>query len=78
MVGVLQFGDRYICLFVPAADAVNMIGHLSKHPVAGEDKLLASEHAASNLLSLAAQIALEVTFIIGLIALPLYTWETIC
>ncbi|KAG7225781.1 hypothetical protein INR49_014432, partial [Caranx melampygus] len=42
-----------------AAEAVTMIGHLSKRPVAREDKLLASEHAASNLLTLAAQIALE-------------------
>ncbi|XP_022616073.1 testis-expressed protein 11 [Seriola dumerili] len=42
-----------------AADAVNMIGLLSKCPVACEDRLLVSENAASNLLSLAAQIALE-------------------
>lgn len=33
---------------------------LAKSPVASEDRLLVSENAASNLLSLAAQIALEV------------------
>uniref|UniRef100_A0A3B4YEZ3 Protein ZIP4 homolog n=1 Tax=Seriola lalandi dorsalis TaxID=1841481 RepID=A0A3B4YEZ3_SERLL len=44
---------------VKKADAVNMIGLLSKCPVACEDRLLVSENAASNLLSLAAQIALE-------------------
>lgn len=37
------------------------MGLLSKSPVASEDRLLVSENAASNLLSLAAQIALEVT-----------------
>lgn len=36
------------------------MGLQSKNPVAGEDGLLASDNAASNLLSLAAQIALEV------------------
>lgn len=44
-----------------------MMGHLSKSPVASEDKLLVSGNAASNLLSLAAQIALEVGLITGLI-----------
>lgn len=67
MVIVLQFSDCHICLFMLAAEAVTTIGHLYKCPVACEDKLLVSEHAASNLLCLAAQIALEVTIIIGLI-----------
>lgn len=44
------------------------MGRLSKNPVACEDILLVSVDAASNLLSLAAQIALEVEFITGLIA----------
>lgn len=38
------------------------MGHLSKAPVSREDRLLVSETAASHLLKLAAQIALEVTF----------------
>ncbi|XP_018515719.1 testis-expressed protein 11 isoform X2 [Lates calcarifer] len=42
-----------------AAEAVNAMGLLTKCPVASEDRLLVSENAASNLLSLAAQIALE-------------------
>ncbi|XP_029917570.1 testis-expressed protein 11 isoform X2 [Myripristis murdjan] len=43
-----------------AAEAVNTMGLLAKKsPVSNEDKLLVSENAASNLLSLAAQIALE-------------------
>ncbi|XP_054453956.1 testis-expressed protein 11 [Anoplopoma fimbria] len=42
-----------------AAEAVNAMGLLSRSPVASEDGLLVSENAASNLLSLAAQIALE-------------------
>ncbi|XP_051277031.1 testis-expressed protein 11 isoform X1 [Dicentrarchus labrax] len=42
-----------------AAEAVNAMGLLSKSPVANEDRLLVSENAASNLLRLAAQIALE-------------------
>uniref|UniRef100_A0A8D3B093 Protein ZIP4 homolog n=1 Tax=Scophthalmus maximus TaxID=52904 RepID=A0A8D3B093_SCOMX len=42
-----------------AAEAVSAMGQLSRCPVAHEDKLLVSENAASNLLSLAAQIALE-------------------
>ncbi|KAI3351644.1 hypothetical protein L3Q82_020470 [Scortum barcoo] len=42
-----------------AAEAVNAMGLLSKSPVASEDRLLVSKSAASNLLSLAAQIALE-------------------
>ncbi|XP_031158807.1 testis-expressed protein 11 isoform X1 [Sander lucioperca] len=42
-----------------AAEAVNAMGLLSKSRVASEDGLLVSENAASNLLSLAAQIALE-------------------
>ncbi|KAM8733021.1 testis-expressed protein 11 [Acanthopagrus schlegelii] len=42
-----------------AADAVNAMGRLSKSPVGDEDGLLVSENAASNLLRLAAQIALE-------------------
>lgn len=43
------------------------MGLLSKSPVASEDGLLVSENAASNLLSLAAQIALEVGPITGLV-----------
>ncbi|XP_029296768.1 testis-expressed protein 11 [Cottoperca gobio] len=42
-----------------AAEAVNAMGHLYKSPVTSQDGLLVSENAASNLLSLAAQIALE-------------------
>ncbi|KAM4621900.1 testis-expressed protein 11 [Polymixia lowei] len=42
-----------------AAEAVTAMGLLAKGPVTSEDKLLVSENAASNLLSLAAQIALE-------------------
>ncbi|XP_075337763.1 testis-expressed protein 11 isoform X2 [Odontesthes bonariensis] len=42
-----------------AAEALNVMGLLSKGPVSSEDKLLLSENAASVLLSLAAQIALE-------------------
>ncbi|KAM9356520.1 testis-expressed protein 11 [Symphorus nematophorus] len=42
-----------------AAEAVIAMGLLSKSPVASEDRLLLSENAASNLLSLAAQIALQ-------------------
>ncbi|XP_034399155.1 testis-expressed protein 11 [Cyclopterus lumpus] len=42
-----------------AAEAVNAMGLLSRSPVTSEDRLLVSENAASNLLSLAAQIALE-------------------
>ncbi|XP_049898404.1 testis-expressed protein 11 [Epinephelus moara] len=42
-----------------AAEAVNAMGLLSKSPAASEDGLLVSENAASSLLSLAAQIALE-------------------
>nr|XP_020444009.1 testis-expressed protein 11 isoform X2 [Monopterus albus] len=42
-----------------AAEAVSAMGLLSKSPVADEDTLLVAENAASNLLSLAAQIALE-------------------
>lgn len=37
------------------------MGLLSKAPVAREDRLLVSENAASHLLKLAAQLALEVT-----------------
>lgn len=36
------------------------MGLLSKSPVTSEDRLLVAENAASNLLCLAAQIALEV------------------
>ncbi|XP_053285102.1 testis-expressed protein 11 [Pleuronectes platessa] len=42
-----------------AAEALNAMGRLSRCPVADEDRLLVSENAASNFLSLAAQIALE-------------------
>ncbi|KAM7417453.1 hypothetical protein PAMA_017210 [Pampus argenteus] len=42
-----------------AAEALNAMGRLSKSPLSSEDKLLVSENAASSLLSLAAQIALE-------------------
>lgn len=37
------------------------MGLLSNAPVSREDRLLVSENAASHLLKLAAQIALEVT-----------------
>ncbi|XP_015242569.1 PREDICTED: testis-expressed sequence 11 protein [Cyprinodon variegatus] len=42
-----------------AAEAVTAMGLLSKAPVSSEDRLLLSESAASYLLSLAAQMALE-------------------
>ncbi|XP_019935561.1 testis-expressed protein 11 isoform X1 [Paralichthys olivaceus] len=42
-----------------AVEALNAMGRLSKCPVANEDRLLVSENAACNFLSLAAQIALE-------------------
>ncbi|XP_011478279.2 testis-expressed protein 11 isoform X3 [Oryzias latipes] len=42
-----------------AAEALSAMALLSKNPVFSEDRLLASQTAASNLLSLAAQIALE-------------------
>ncbi|XP_061582036.1 testis-expressed protein 11 [Cololabis saira] len=42
-----------------AAEALSAMAHLSKSPVLREDRLMVSEKAASNLLSLAAQIALE-------------------
>ncbi|XP_056294732.1 testis-expressed protein 11 [Pseudoliparis swirei] len=42
-----------------AVEAVNAMGLLSRRPAAREDGLLVSEKAAFNLLSLAAQIALE-------------------
>ncbi|XP_041800433.1 testis-expressed protein 11 [Chelmon rostratus] len=42
-----------------AAEAVNAMALLSKSPVTSEDRLLVAENAASNLLCLAAQIALE-------------------
>lgn len=45
-----------------AAEALKAMGLLSKAPVSREDKLLVPETAASHLLKLAAQIALEVTF----------------
>ncbi|XP_029586102.1 testis-expressed protein 11 isoform X2 [Salmo trutta] len=40
-------------------EAVKAIGALAQGPVSSEDRLLVAENAASNLLSLAAQIALE-------------------
>ncbi|KAI5105128.1 testis-expressed protein 11 isoform X1, partial [Silurus meridionalis] len=42
-----------------AAKAIEDIGVLAQMPVSNEDKLLATENAAANLLSLAAQIALD-------------------
>ncbi|XP_041846510.1 testis-expressed protein 11 isoform X2 [Melanotaenia boesemani] len=47
------------CNVEKAADALNAMGHLSKCPVTSEDKVMVSQSAASYLLSLAAQIALE-------------------
>uniref|UniRef100_A0A3Q2D9D7 Protein ZIP4 homolog n=1 Tax=Cyprinodon variegatus TaxID=28743 RepID=A0A3Q2D9D7_CYPVA len=44
---------------VEKAEAVTAMGLLSKAPVSSEDRLLLSESAASYLLSLAAQMALE-------------------
>lgn len=58
---------KLLICFVPAAEAVNAMGLLSKSPAASEDGLLVSENAASSLLSLAAQIALEVRLIIRVI-----------
>lgn len=40
--------------------ALREIGSLAQNPVTSEDRLLVTENAAANLLSLAAQIALEV------------------
>lgn len=70
-----QCGDD---VFVLAAEAVNAIGLLSKSPMASEDKLLVSENAASNLLSLAAQIALEVRLISGLMTVTVHQSERSC
>ncbi|KAM3867286.1 LOW QUALITY PROTEIN: testis-expressed protein 11 [Diretmus argenteus] len=42
-----------------AAAAVNMMGLLARSPVTTEDRLLVSQNAASNLLNMAARIALE-------------------
>ncbi|KAL0974153.1 hypothetical protein UPYG_G00216340 [Umbra pygmaea] len=42
-----------------ATEAVKAIGALTKNPVTTEDRLLVAENAASNLLCLAAQMALE-------------------
>ncbi|XP_030622153.1 testis-expressed protein 11 [Chanos chanos] len=42
-----------------ATEAVREIGRLAQAPVTNEDRVLMTEHAAANLLSLAAQIALE-------------------
>ncbi|XP_051810903.1 testis-expressed protein 11 [Acanthochromis polyacanthus] len=44
---------------VKAVEALDAMGHLSKSPVASEDRLLVSGNAASCLLTLVAQIALE-------------------
>lgn len=49
-----------VFLFSSAAEAVSAMGLLSKNPLPSEDRLLVSEMAAASLLSLAAQIALEV------------------
>lgn len=51
------------------------MGLLSKSRVASEDGLLVSENAASNLLSLAAQIALEVGLITRLCTPVVKNWE---
>lgn len=42
-----------------AAEAAREIGVLAQTHVTSEDRLLVTENAATNLLSLAAQIALE-------------------
>ncbi|KAI2656849.1 Testis-expressed protein 11 [Labeo rohita] len=47
-----------------AAVALREIGALAQNPVTSEERLLVTENAAANLLSLAAQIALEVSHII--------------
>ena len=44
-----------------AAEALTAMGRLAKSPVSNEDRLLVCENAASSLLSLASQIALEVS-----------------
>lgn len=49
---------------VKAAVALREIGALAQTPVTSEDRLLVTENAAANLLSLAVQIALEVGYII--------------
>lgn len=54
-------------MFASAAEAVNAMGLLSKSPVLSEDRLLVSETSASSLLSLAAQIALQVKLVTALI-----------
>lgn len=44
--------------------ALREISTLAQTPVSSEDRLLVAENAAANLLSLAAQLALEVCHII--------------
>lgn len=51
------------------------MGLLSKSPMTSEDRLLVSEKAASNLLSLAAQIALEVRLVTGLMTVTIHQSE---
>lgn len=46
--------------FPPATEALNAMGLLCKKPQPSDSRLLVSDTAASSLLSLAAQIALEV------------------
>ncbi|KAF3838575.1 hypothetical protein F7725_010343 [Dissostichus mawsoni] len=50
---------RKVSANISPVEAVNAMGRLSKSPSVSEDGLLVSENAASNLFSLAAQIALE-------------------
>ena len=50
-----------MCSFMAAVEALTVMGRLAKSPVSSVDMLLVCENAASGLLSLAAQIALEVS-----------------
>lgn len=60
--------------------ALREIDTLAQTPVTSEDRLLVTENAAANLLSLAVQIALEVSSIIPdetfLTMDPLYSFTT--
>lgn len=65
---ILFSSANYLCcFFATAVEALNAMGVLSKSPVSSEDRLLLSESAASCLLCLAAQIALEVESITPLV-----------
>lgn len=72
-----QCGDETIIAyaFSLAVQAVNAMGLLAKGPMASEDKLLVSDNAASNILTLAAKIALEVRLISSLKSVTVHQSE---